>query len=215
MQLMQVERKIKRGVRHAIFVSAVLCCCVPWATAADSLDAHIVPLGRVIGQPEWKDIPLAQRTLLAPLETDWANLSAPRRKFWLDIAKRYPSMAPAQQNVIRERIASWSQLTPDQRKIARDHYQRLRQATPEKRAQLKAAWDSYNQLPEEQKRTLSAQAREQLKSKRQASISGMSSTIAPTTAPSSPPLTSIPLQVPPQASVPTPAAPPTPSSSAP
>ena len=52
-----------------------------------------------------------------------------RRRKWLDLAQRFPSMTPDEQARMRARMSYWSSLTPEERVEARERYKRL-QAMP-------------------------------------------------------------------------------------
>jgi hypothetical protein len=52
-------------------------------------------------------------------------------------------------------MREWAKLTPEQRELARETYARARKIAPEQKT---ASWESYQQLPEEQKKKLAASA---------------------------------------------------------
>jgi hypothetical protein len=52
-------------------------------------------------------------------------------------------------------MREWAKLTPEERELARETYNRTRKIAPE---QKNATWESYQQLPEEQKKKLAASA---------------------------------------------------------
>jgi hypothetical protein len=64
-------------------------------------------------------------------------------------------MKPEEQARVHERMRAWVKLTPEQRELARETYTRTRKIAPE---QKNATWESYQQLPEEQKKKLAASA---------------------------------------------------------
>lgn len=105
---------------------------------------------------DWNELSPAQQQALAPLAGDWAQLDTARRKKWLEIARRYPTMKPEEQQRTQQRMREWALLTPEQRRTARDSYVRAHALSPEKRVEL---LQKYQQLPEEKKRQLAAEAK--------------------------------------------------------
>src|SRR4030095_5762271 len=81
------------------------------------------PTSTVIGtppQPAWTQLTAEQRTILAPLGTQWDKMENFRRKKWLGIAERYSRMAPEEQRRVQARMREWATMTPDQRAKVRD-----------------------------------------------------------------------------------------------
>jgi hypothetical protein len=64
-------------------------------------------------------------------------------------------MTPDEQQRVQERMREWVKLTPEQRRIVRENYARAKKLEP---AQKTAQWEQYQQLPEEQKLKLAADA---------------------------------------------------------
>jgi hypothetical protein len=79
-----------------------------------------------------------------------------RKQKWLSIAKRYPTLPPAQQERIQAQMSAWARLTPDERRIAREQFKNLRQLPPEQRKEVRQKWQEYQQLPPEKRRELGA-----------------------------------------------------------
>lgn len=105
----------------------------------------------------WSALNDDQRLVLAPLEEDWSSLGASRQKKWVEVANRYPSMSETEQSTLQSRMSQWADLSTKQRQRARDNYLRTLKISPEKKA---AAWESYQQLSDEDKKLL-AQKRAQ------------------------------------------------------
>lgn len=101
--------------------------------------------------PRWQDLSAAQRSALGPLERDWSGIDAQRKQKWLEIAARYPSLPPAEQQRISERMTEWAKLSPQERGQARQNFQEARQLTPQER---QSRWEAYRSLPEEERRQL-------------------------------------------------------------
>lgn len=121
------------------------------------------PLGHAVivpplSQPSWSELNAEQKRVLAPLSAEWDKLDGFRRKKWLGIAQRYPSLSVEEQARMQRRMTDWAKLTPDERKRARDKYKSLQQATPEKKESVKLKWQEYKELPESEKSRLKAEA---------------------------------------------------------
>ena len=91
-------------------------------------------------RPAWSELTPAQQQVLAPLQADWDQLDTTRRKKWVSIADRYPTMKPAQQQRLQKRMQEWTQLTPEERRAARERYQSLKKLPPEQRREVKEKW---------------------------------------------------------------------------
>jgi hypothetical protein len=105
--------------------------------------------------PRWNELSPAQQQALAPLAGEWDKLDAFRKKKWLTIGNRYASMKPDQQQRVQERMRDWIRLTPEQRRVARENYARAKKLNPDQKS---ARWEQYQQLSEEQKKKLAADA---------------------------------------------------------
>ena|SRR5688572_3174436 len=97
------------------------------------------------GKPAWAELTPGQQQVLAPLQPEWEQLDTVRRKKWLSIADRYPTMKPAQQERLIKRMQEWAKLTPDERKAAREKYQKLKNQPPQKRDEVRRRWQEYEQ----------------------------------------------------------------------
>lgn len=106
-------------------------------------------------RPLWSELSPAQQQALAPLAGEWDKLDTLRKNKWLAIGNRYAKMKPAEQQRMQERMRDWVTLTPEQRRIARESYARAKRLGPEQKS---AQWEQYQQLPEEQKKRLAADA---------------------------------------------------------
>jgi hypothetical protein len=105
--------------------------------------------------PRWQELKPAQRSVLKPLEHEWAGIDAPRKQKWLEIAARHPNLPPAEQDRISARMTAWAKMTPTERGQARLNFQESRQLTPQER---QARWEAYQALPTEQKNQLATRA---------------------------------------------------------
>lgn len=112
------------------------------------------PTTAIIGtppQPTWTQLNPQQQSILAPLSHDWDNMENLRRRKWLGIAERYPSMDKAQQQRMQQRMREWADLTPEQRAKVRDTYKDFKQLPPEQKKTLRQKWEAYSNLPSEEK----------------------------------------------------------------
>lgn len=108
-----------------------------------------------IDNPMWRELSIAQQDALMPLVDEWNKLDGTRKQKWLDIANRFGAMHPDEQKRVSERMREWARLTPEERRVARENYARSKKIEP---AQRSAQWELYQQLPEEQKKKLAADA---------------------------------------------------------
>ncbi|WP_092969541.1 DUF3106 domain-containing protein [Ralstonia sp. NFACC01] len=108
--------------------------------------------------PNWAELTIVQQRIFAPLAPEWNGLPELARKKWLQIARAYPKYTPAQQQRLQTRMADWVKLTPEQRHRARENFQTTKSLPVQKKSE---AWQSYQQLTEEQKKALAAAAKAQ------------------------------------------------------
>jgi hypothetical protein len=108
-------------------------------------------------KPLWRDLSAQQQAALEPLSGEWDQMEGVRKRKWLEMAAKFASMKPEEQQRMRERMREWVRLTPAQRNLARENYNRIRKIAPT-RSQKAATWQSYQQLPEDEKKKLAAQA---------------------------------------------------------
>lgn len=102
-------------------------------------------------QPGWTALTPEQQRILAPLKQEWNEMDAFRRKKWIGIAQRYPSMSPDEQVSMQRNMREWARLAPEERKIAREKYKSLQKVPPEKRQSVRQKWEEYSTLTEEEK----------------------------------------------------------------
>jgi hypothetical protein len=107
------------------------------------------------GGPGWGSLTNEQRTVLAPLQSDWASIDAPRKAKWLDLAARYPKMPPADQQRMQARMTEWARLSPQERAQARANFQQVKQVPNQERQDQ---WHAYQALPESERKALADRA---------------------------------------------------------
>jgi hypothetical protein len=104
-------------------------------------------------KPLWHSLTPAQQVALQPLQGEWDQMDGVRKQKWLQLANRFASMKPEEQQRVQERMREWAKLTPAQRELARETYARARKIAPDQKT---ASWETYQQLPDEQKKKLAA-----------------------------------------------------------
>lgn len=116
-------------------------------------------------QPGWTALTPEQKTILAPLQKEWGEMDAFRRKKWIGIAQRFPAMSPEEQASIQRNMREWARLAPEERKLAREKYKSLRRFSPEERQVVRQKWEEYSTLTDEEKERLRSKAPKQSKVK--------------------------------------------------
>jgi hypothetical protein len=106
---------------------------------------------QIVQAQSWSQLNDDQRLVLAPLEEDWSSLNQGRQKKWLEVANRYPQMSDSERANLKSRMTEWAGLSTKERQSARDNYLRTLKFSAEKKA---AAWESYQQLSDEDKKRL-------------------------------------------------------------
>jgi hypothetical protein len=96
-----------------------------------------------------------QQQALTPLAGEWDKLNSARKSKWLAIGNKYATMKPDEQQRVQARMREWVKLTPEQRRTARESYARAKQLNSNQKSEH---WQTYQQLPEEQKKKLAADA---------------------------------------------------------
>lgn len=106
-------------------------------------------------KPLWKELTKPQQLALEPLLGEWDKMDLPRKQKWLEIANRFASMKPDEQQRVHERMREWLKLTPEERRLARENYTLSKKIG---KGEKTAQWEQYQALPEEEKRRLAAEA---------------------------------------------------------
>jgi hypothetical protein len=104
-------------------------------------------------KPLWRALTPAQQLVLQPLQGEWDQMDGLRKQKWLQLANRFATMKPEEQQRMQERMREWAKLTPQQRELARETYARARRIAPDQKT---ASWENYQQLTDEQKKKLAA-----------------------------------------------------------
>jgi hypothetical protein len=145
-------------VASALAVALVLACVamLSFAQAPAPGSARMTRTGATeVAKPTWKQLSAAQREALAPLASDWDTFDRARKLKWLDVASKYPQLAPDSQKRLHERMVEFSKLTPEQKSTARTNFQRAYELPMEQR---QALVQQYQELPQEKKQALADKA---------------------------------------------------------
>lgn len=118
-------------------LALIVTLCIAFSAVA----AQSQPAAKKAPRPQWSELTPAQQEVLAPLRRDWEELDTTRRKKWIAIADRYPTMKPAAQKRLQKRMQEWAQLTPQERQEARERYKRMRKLSRERRKEIKEQWE--------------------------------------------------------------------------
>ena len=118
-------------------LALIVTLCIAFSAVA----AQSQPAAKKAPRPQWSELTPAQQDVLAPLRRDWEELDTTRRKKWIAIADRYPTMKPAAQKRLQKRMQEWAQLTPQERQEARERYKRMRKLSRERRKEIKEQWE--------------------------------------------------------------------------
>ena len=113
------------------------------------------PAAATLDKPLWLELSRGQQVALEPLQKEWDAMEGLRKQKWLDIANRFSSMKPDEQQRMHQRMRDWLKMTPEERRLVRENYTMTK--TLDKSAKS-VQWEQYQQLPEEEKRRLAAEA---------------------------------------------------------
>jgi hypothetical protein len=144
------------------FCLAVLLVCGSGYVCAQELRTQSAPSITVTSKntsnvqgPSFSSLTANQKTVLAPLEPFWEEMTEVRRKKWMEIANRFPSMSEEEQSRVKVRMQEWATLSPAQRKLVRENFVDSQKVS---KTQKQAQWEEYQKLSDEEKRALAEQA---------------------------------------------------------
>lgn len=136
----------------------------PAAQAQGVVDGRSSPSLQAAGAgregPSWRQLTPAQQAALRPLERDWPTIDGVRKRKWLEIAARYPTMAPDEQQRLQARMAEWARMSTEERRNARLNFREVRELGGDQR---RDRWEAYQSLSEEERERLAARARQAVK----------------------------------------------------
>lgn len=106
-------------------------------------------------RPTWKELNAEQQLALKPLTSQWAGLSAERKRKWIELSKNYSAMSASEQAKLQGRMKEWVALSQQQRTQARLNYVQSQRLAPDEKG---SQWQAYQALSAEEKRLLRSQA---------------------------------------------------------
>jgi len=140
------------NIKAAVIIIAALC-------GIAHLQAYAYaapPRSSTATQIKWANLSNEQKAALGALASEWDAMDALRQRKWLGVAEKYPSMKPEEQKRFQERLSAWVKLSPEQRMLARENFTNTAQKSPEQKS---AQWQQYQQLSDEEKQKLAAEAK--------------------------------------------------------
>lgn len=136
-------------------VALILSSLIATTAMADVLNPSAIA---TLPQPQWTELTVEQKVVLAPLSDDWDAMGYNSQKKWLSITRRFATMTPEEQRRIQGQMQEWGKLTPEQRRIARENFVSASKLPIEKKQELRQKWEEYSSLPEKEKERLKQQA---------------------------------------------------------
>ncbi len=134
------------------FLSAAFACKLLLASAALAQTAPETAT-KVQGSGNWKQLQAREKLALAPLASQWGELTVTQRNKWLAISQNFDKLSPAEQQLMQARMKEWVALNPLQRNQARLNFNTVQGVSKDEK---KSRWDEYQALSEKEKRKLSA-----------------------------------------------------------
>lgn len=142
---------LKSAALAAAFLAAPAFAQAPAAVPVPVKTAPAKPLEK----PLWATLSPAQKVALEPLVVEWDKMEGMRKQKWLEIANRFSSMKPDEQARVHEKMREWVKMTPEQRRLVRENYTRAKRIDSTQKSEQ---WEKYQQLPDEEKQKLAADA---------------------------------------------------------
>lgn len=126
------------------------------APPAKHASVAVAPGASSSGSNSWGALTASQRRALQPLAGLWPTMEISNKERWVNVANRFGSLSPQEQQRMQERMTQWSKLPPQERGEARLRFQQTRQLSPEERQKK---WASYQALSPQERDELAQQAR--------------------------------------------------------
>jgi len=123
------------------------------ANAASPLAS--APAAASSSDKSWQLLSPQEKTILAPLSSQWPSMNDQVREKWRSVARGYPKLSPDGQARVRERMTGWSSASPQERSEARLRFQNARELPQSDRQQK---WQAYQALSPQAKAELAQQA---------------------------------------------------------
>jgi len=150
-------------------------------TKADSKPAVKPATTQIAPGPAFSSLTPYQADVLKPLQSVWDELGDVRKRKWIEIANRLPTLTDDEKNRVLQRMQEWAALSSEQRKVVRDNFS---EAMNRPSAERQSQWEEYQKLSPEARQALAERARQELKQKRDASSPSGPVGAAATTRPS-------------------------------
>lgn len=99
----------------------------------------------------WSQLTPLEQSVLAPLQEDWTELNKDQRAKWFDLAQRFHSLLPDEQQRIQTRMVDWARMSPAERGAARLNFQEIRQLSAKERLER---WEAYQGLDADERKQL-------------------------------------------------------------
>lgn len=106
-------------------------------------------------EPRWEQLTQAERQVLQPLQHEWPSIDTARKQKWRELAGQFPRLSAERQELLRSRMNAWARMSPTERSAARLRYQEAKRLPEAERA---ARWQSYQSLPEDQRKAFADKA---------------------------------------------------------
>lgn len=131
--------------------------------------------------PAFSSLTPYQAEVLKPLQPVWDEMEDVRKRKWIEIANRLPTLSDDEKGRVQQRMQEWAALTPAQRRQARDNFS---EAKGRSAAERQAQWEEYQKLSPEARQALAERAQQELRHKRETPENGKPVGAAATTRPS-------------------------------
>ncbi|MBU0782849.1 MAG: DUF3106 domain-containing protein [Gammaproteobacteria bacterium] len=125
---------------------------------ATKLYSGLVTLGLVLvlgiqsadalASTSWSELSDKQQELLAPLESEWGAMTNAQRERWLKVGRKYENEPQERQEIMRERVSTWSELSPRDKAAARQNYKALKE---KRQGERNSTWNSYQSLDQKKR----------------------------------------------------------------
>jgi len=132
----------------------------PTAKGEAPRDGKQIPVG-----PAFSTLTPYQAEVLRPLQPVWDELGEVRKRKWIEIANRLPTLTDDEKSRVIQRMQEWASLSPEQRRQARDNFSGAMNRTS---AERQAQWEEYQKLSPEARQALIDRAQAELRQKREA-----------------------------------------------
>lgn len=96
----------------------------------------------------WSELSGKQQELLAPLKNEWSSMNNAQRERWLKVGRNYENAPVERQEIMRDRVSTWSEMSPRDKAAARENYKALKE---KRQGERNSSWNSYQSLDPKQR----------------------------------------------------------------